>query len=104
MEDVTRAFQRMREQQRMNIAKSFGCYEDDTLGKVKEEIIKGLQSENPFERELAEQRLDKAGFSDIEKSDIMDAISYDSEFKFKKTERKLRSRLKTSFCPLSKQN
>ena len=56
MEDVTRAFQRMREQQRMNIAKSFG-YEDDTLGKVKEEIIKGLQSENPFERELAEQEV-----------------------------------------------
>lgn len=98
MEDVTRAFQRMREQQRMNIAKSFG-YEDDTLGKVKEEIIKGLQSENPFERELAEQRLEKAGFSDIEKSDIMDAISYDSEFKFKKSGKEVKEQIKNVILP-----
>ena len=98
MEDVTKAFQRMREQQRMNIAKSFG-YEGDTLGKVKEEIIKGLQSENPFEREIAEQELNKAGLSDVEKSDIMEAISYDSDFKFKKSGKEIKEQIKNIILP-----
>lgn len=100
MEDVTRAFQAMREQQKLNIAKAFGYSEEVAVESgIKAKIIKGLQSENPFERELAEQELNKAGLSDIEKSDIMEAISYDSEFKFKKSGKEVKEQIKNIILP-----
>lgn len=65
MEDVTRAFQRMREQQRINITKAFNSNSKDSL----------------------------------EKSDILDAISYDSDFKFKKSGKEVKEQIKNVILP-----
>lgn len=107
MEDVTAAFKRMREQQRLNIAKSFGVQINDEIRKGDEEckefteeqqeIIKGFQSDNPFEVEQARQSLDKLDY--IQKSDIMEAIGYSDEFKVKKTGKEIKDQIDTVLLP-----
>lgn len=107
MEDVTRAFQQMQNQRRINIARSFGqsmaeiekSVHAENLSEEKKEILKGLQSDNPFERYEAEQDLQKSDMSDIEKSDILDAITYDSEFKIKKSGKEIKENIQNLILP-----
>lgn len=103
--DVTQAFQSMREQQRINIAKSFGISADviqkgDTeLSPEQEEIVKALSSDNPFEREYGRTLLEKADLNDIEKSDIMSAISYSNNIKFKKSGKEIKEQITNVILP-----
>lgn len=108
MENVTDAFKRMRDQQRINIARSFGVQTDDvaiTKGDMegKEftdeqmDIIKGFQSSNPFEVEEAKQAMEE--LSEIEKSDIMEAIGYSEEFKIKKTGKEIKEQIDSVLLP-----
>ena len=102
MEDVTATFKRMRDQQRLNIAKSFVVQTEDVLRKEfteeQQEIIKGFQSsDNPFEVEEAKQQLEK--LDDIQKSDIMEAIGYSEEFKIKKTGKEIKDQIDTVLLP-----
>lgn len=95
MEDVTKAFQVMQEQRRMNIAKSFGYQEE-----IHDEVIdKGIQSKNPFEQEYEKLKLEKSKSEDIEKSDIMNAINYDSEIRFNKTGKEIKEQIKNVVLP-----
>ena len=77
-QNVTEAFKKMHRQQRMNVLKSFG-FETDRIQKgsnsrefteEQKDIIKGLSSDNPFEKVAAQEMLEKSEMSDIEKSDI----------------------------------
>lgn len=109
MSDVTLAFQRMRDQQRINIAKSFGVSVGDDIQKgdtefspEQQKIIKALSSNNPFEQEYGKSLLEKSDMSDIEKSDIMDAISYgggNSNFRIKKTGKEIKEQIKNTILP-----
>lgn len=104
--DVTSAFKNAQEQRRLNLLKSFG-YQDTEISKSQEngfsaeqnEIMKGLMSENPFERELAQNQLEKSNMSDIEKSDIMDAISYSDAFKIEKTGKEIKDQINSAVLP-----
>lgn len=104
--DVTKAFQEHHRQVRLNLAKAFS-YSDDNLEKSQEStyteeqlyIIKGLKSENPFERAAAQDALEKSDMSDIEKSDIMDVISYDNEFRMKKSGKEIKEQIKSVILP-----
>ena len=106
MENVTAAFQQMRNQQRINIMKSFGYSEEDAvqkgeenhpLNEYQEEIAKGLQSDNPFEVEEASQKYNE--LSVIQKSDIMDAIGYSDDFKIKKTGKEIKDQIESVLMP-----
>lgn len=106
MENVTATFQKMRTQQRINIVKSFGYSEQDIMQKGgtghplnehQEEIIKGLQSDNPFEVQAASQELNE--LSEIQKSDIMEAIGYSEDFKIKKTGKEIKEQITTVLMP-----
>lgn len=109
MEDslnVTKAFQEHHRQVRLNLAKAFG-YSEDNLEKSHEptyteeqlDIIKGLQSENPFERQAAQDALEKSEMNEIEKSDIMSAISCDENFKIKKSGKEIKEQIKNVILP-----
>jgi hypothetical protein len=107
--DVTAAFQKMRTQQRINIARSFGVSTEeniskskfDTLNDEQKEIAKALASGNPFEVEWGKSELEKAELTDIEKSDIMDAISYCSQdsFSFKKSGKEIKDKINSIILP-----
>lgn len=108
MSDVTLAFQRMQNQKKINILKSFGAFEDEIkkgdteLSPEKQEIIKALSSDNPFEQEYGRDLLEKSDMSEIEKSDIMDAISYgggNSNFGIKKTGKEIKEQIKNVILP-----
>lgn len=72
MTNVTETFEQMNKKRRDNILKSFG-----------------VESENPFEIAAA----------DIEKSDIMDVISYSESFKFNKTGKEIIDKVKNFVLP-----
>ena len=111
MNNVTEAFQKMHEQQKMNIAKSFGVmFENDEIVKgdteftpEKQEIIKALSSDNPFEVEYGRELLEKSDMTEIEKSDIMEAISYGNgnttSFGMKKTGKEIKEQIKNVLLP-----
>lgn len=112
MDNVTTAFQRMHNQRRINIAKSFGVSISDDIQKgedtielssKKQEIIKSLSSDNPFEVEYGKELLEKSDLSDIEKSDIMEAISYgngnQTSFGIKKTGKEIKEQIKNVLLP-----
>ena len=74
MTNVTETFRKMNAQRQINILKSFGVdfekAQETSQREFSEEqqrIIKGLSSENPFERAAAEEELNKSEMSDIEK-------------------------------------
>ena len=103
MSDVTLAFQQMQNQQKANIFKSFVVSEDEIkkgdteFSPEKQEIVKALSSDNPFEQEYGRELLEKSDMSDIEKSDIMEAISYgggNSNFGIKKTGKEIKEQIK----------
>jgi hypothetical protein len=75
MENVTKKFMAMREQQRIRIANMFGY-------------------------DSPEDYVNKAEDNDIEKSDILDAISYgDSAFKFKKSGKEIKDQINNITLP-----
>ena len=106
MTNVTETFRKMNAQRQINILKSFGVdfekaqeTSQKEFSEEQQRIIKGLSSENPFERAAAEEELNKSEMSDIEKSDIMDAISYSNEFKFSKTGKEIIEKVKNVILP-----
>lgn len=109
MDNVTAAFQQMHNQRRINIAKSFGVEPaaeiqkgDTEFSPEQKEIIKALSSDNPFEQEHRRNLLEKSEMSDVEKSDIMEAISYGSSntnFGFKKTGKEIKEQIKNTILP-----
>ena len=106
MTNVTETFRKMNAQRQINILKSFGVdfekaqeTSQKEFSEEQQRIIKGLSSENPFERAAAEEEFNKSEMSDIEKSDIMDAISYSSEFKFSKTGKEIIDKVKNVILP-----
>lgn len=106
MDNVTDVFSKIHEQQRLNIARSFGMIEkakDVDENPQREEIIKALSSDNPFERMHGESLLEKSDLSDIEKSDIMEAINYGSStstnFLIKKTGREIKNQIQNVILP-----
>lgn len=108
MDDVTQTFKNMRDQQRINIAKSFGysvesndnIQKGDTeLTPEKEEIIKALSSDNPFDVAYGKSLLEKSDMTEIEKSDIMNAISYGGNFKVKKSGKEIKEQITNVILP-----
>lgn len=109
MSNVTTVFQQIRNQQRINIVKSFGVSASDEIQKgdtefspEQKKIIKALSSDNPFEQEYGRSLLEKSEMSEIEKSDIMDAISYgggNSNFGIKKTGKEIKEQIKNTILP-----
>lgn len=111
MDNITSAFQRIQNQRRINIAKSFGFSADDIqkgkeeaeLSPKQQEIIKSLSSDNPFEVEYGKELLEKSDLSDIEKSDIMEAISCgngnQTSFGIKKTGKEIKEQIKNVILP-----
>lgn len=51
---------------------------------------------------LKDKKIKKSELGDIEKSDIMDAISYDSEFKFKKSGKEIKEQIKNVILPIKR--
>jgi hypothetical protein len=107
--DVTAAFNKMHRQQQANIARSFGVFQEENISKSKfdeftdeqKEIVKAAISDNPFEREWAKNELEKAEFTDIEKSDIMEAINQypSNSFIFKKTGKEIKDKILSIILP-----
>lgn len=109
MDNVSVAFQQIQNQQRINIAKSFGVSMDEIqkgdnteLSSEQQEIVKALSSDNPFEVEYGRGLLEKSEMTDIEKSDIMNAVSYgahDTNFGIKKTGKEIKEQIKNTILP-----
>lgn len=101
--DVTAAFFAMRTKQRTNLMKAFGESEATQTVVEKSEnddLFKALRSNNPFDREAAEEQLMKSNtLNEIEKSDIMEAISYSSEFGFEKTGKEIKENINSKILP-----
>ena len=106
-QNVTEAFKKMHRQQRMNVLKSFG-FETDRIQKgsnsrefteEQKDIIKGLSSDNPFEKAAAQEMLEKSEMSDIEKSDIFEAVSYSDDFKAKKSGKEIKEQISKILIP-----
>lgn len=101
--DVAAMFQKHHNVVRENLAKVFGSDlskgEEPTYTEEQLNIIKGLSSDNPFERAAAQDALEKSDMTDIEKSDIMEAISYDSEFRMKKTGKEIKEQINAVLLP-----
>lgn len=99
--NVTETFFAMREKQRANLMKAFGD-EAKEIKKAQEDsdIVKSLQSNNPFQVEAAREDLIKSNeYGELEKSDILDAISYSSEIKIIKTGKEIKDNIKTKILP-----
>lgn len=110
MNNVTKVFQNMHEQQKINIIKSFGVMSenneiikgDTESTPEKKEIIKLLSSDNPFDVECGKELIKKSDMTDIEKSDIMEAISgYENResFLIKKTGKDIKEQIKNVILP-----
>lgn len=87
--NVSLAMQRMHNQRRNNIAKSFG-QTSESIEKANQNNLQEVD-ENPFEKAVAEDG--------IEKSDIMNAISYGGNIKIKKTGKEIKNQLTTVVIP-----
>lgn len=106
-QNVTEVFKKMHRQHRMNVLKSFG-FETDRIQKgsnsrefteEQKDIIKGLSSDNPFEKAVAQEMLEKSEMSDIEKSDIFEAVSYSDDFKAKKSGKEIKEQISKILIP-----
>lgn len=101
--NVTEMFQHHHNVVRENLAKAFGNDfskgENPSYTEEQMDIIKGLSSDNPFERAAAQDALEKSDMTDIEKSDIMEAISYDSEFRMKKSGKEIKEQINSVLLP-----
>lgn len=101
--DVAAMFSKHHDLVRENLAKAFGSdlnkSEEPAYTEEQLNIIKGLSSDNPFERIAAQDALEKSDMTDIEKSDIMEAISYDNEFRIKKTGKEIKEQINSVLLP-----
>lgn len=105
MDSITQAFREFHRKRQENFAKAFGVDIEKSkisvsdLNEEQKKIAKGLISENPFERAAAKEELSKAEMTDIEKSDIMDAISYSDAFKIQKTGKEIKDSINSKILP-----
>ena len=99
--NVTETFFRMREKQKENLLKAFGATKSDESKEVEQpNIIKSLFSDNPFEVEVAKEELSKSNdYSEFEKSDILDAINYESDIKIIKSGKEIKDNIANTILP-----
>lgn len=91
MDEISKAIQGARAQQRGRIYGSFSnvqevVADEDSIRKGEE-----VSEENPFEKAAAE--------ADIEKSDVMDALSYQGDIKVSKTGKEIKDQVDTVLLP-----
>jgi hypothetical protein len=88
MDSVTEIFQEFHRRRAENIAKAFGVDYADIQKSEDDDISKA--SDNPF---------DAAAEEDIEKSDIMEAISYDDNFRIAKSGKEIKEQIQNVILP-----
>lgn len=99
--NVTEVFFQMREKQKANLLKAFGAEPMKKESSEQPDIIKALQSDNPFDRIVAQEELKKSNeYTEIEKSDILDAINYDSEIKIIKSGKEIKENIEKYVLPV----
>lgn len=91
MDEISKAIQGARAQQRGRIYGSFSnvqevMADEDSIRKGEE-----VSEENPFEKAAAE--------ADMEKSDVMDALSYQGDIKVSKTGKEIKDQVDTVLLP-----
>jgi len=91
MDEISKAIQGARAAQRGRIYGSFSnvqelMADDDSIRKGEE-----VSEENPFEKAAAE--------ADVEKSDVMDALSYQGDIKVSKTGKEIKDQVDTVLLP-----
>lgn len=91
MDEISKAIQGARAAQRGRIMGSFSNFQevtadDDAIRKGEE-----VSEENPFEKAAAE--------ADMEKSDVMDALSYQGDIKVSKTGKEIKDQVDTVLLP-----
>lgn len=91
MDEISKAIQGARAAQRGRIMESFSNFQEVTADE--DAIRKGeeVSEENPFEKAAAE--------SDVEKSDVMDALSYQGDIKVSKTGKEIKDQVDTVLLP-----
>lgn len=98
MGDVTKTFENMHAQKRLNLSKAFGGA--DCLGELdgnEIEIIKGLQSDDALVVEDAKEEWDE--IDDFRKGEICDIVWHSDQFKVQKTGKELKSQIDTVVLP-----
>lgn len=94
MDSVTDIFKEFHRRRAENIAKAFGveiqkAKNDNETASVEDDIVKSNEDVNPFE----------AAAEDIQKSDIMEAISYDDNFRISKTGKEIKEQIQNVILP-----
>jgi len=89
MDEIRKAIQGARAAQRERIMESFLNFQEVTADD--DAIRKGEEDENPFDIAAEE--------ADMEKSDIMDALSYQSDIKVSKTGKEIKDQVDTVILP-----
>lgn len=91
MDEISKAIQGARAAQRVRIMGSFSNFQevtadDDAISKGEE-----VSEENPFDKAAEE--------ADVEKSDVMDALSYQGDIKVSKTGKEIKDQVDTVMLP-----
>lgn len=93
MDSVTEVFQEFHRRRAENMAKAFGVEiqkaQDNDIVTKEDNISKGNENDNPFD----------AAAEEIEKSDIMEAISYDDNFRISKTGKEIKEQMQNVILP-----
>lgn len=91
MDEISKAIQGARAAQRGRIMGSFSNFQEVTADE--DAIRKGeeVSEENPFEKAAEE--------ADMEKSDVMDALSYQGDIKVSKTGKEIKDQVDTVLLP-----
>lgn len=98
MGDVTKTFENMHAQKRLNLSKAFGG--TDCLGELEGneiEIIKGLQSDDALVVEDAKEEWD--AIDDFRKGEICDIVAYSDQFKTQKTGKEIKNQIDAVLLP-----
>lgn len=94
MNSVTDIFKEFHRRRAENIAKAFGveiqkAKNDNETASVEDDIAKSNEDVNPFD----------AAAEDIQKSDIMEAISHDDNFRISKTGKEIKEQIQNVILP-----
>ena len=98
MGNVTKTFENMHAQKRLNLSKAFG--NADCLGALdgnEIEIVKGLQSDDALIVEDAKEEWDE--IDDVRKGEICDIIAYSEQFKVQKTGKEIKNQIDRVLLP-----